>query len=75
MAPLGGRPPSVAPWYEGVIVNDPGRTTRSYNSTTATAMNSEGEYIVWTQYPGFAAFDVTLDFCFTYTRNLTFSKS
>ena len=46
----------VAPWYEGVILNDPGLFSRSYNSTTEVEVNSGGEFVPWTQYPGFAAY-------------------
>ena len=43
-------PDSIAmPWYEGIILNDPGFTTSSYNSTFSKATNSNGEKFPWTQ--------------------------
>ena len=44
-------PDSIAmPWYEGIILNDPGLITSAYNSTFSKATNSNGETFPWTQY-------------------------
>ena len=56
---LGNGDSIVAPWYEGVVVQNPGlQPTWYYNSTMlkASPPKSNGEFFPWTMYPGFASF-------------------
>jgi hypothetical protein len=60
---LGPSDSIATPWYEGMVVNEPGLKTQAYNSTFDLAPNGNGLAFPWTQYPGFAAFQFFSRYC------------